>query len=138
VFGVVLELIRQRVTREIRRAGVKAAFALVALAFLFLGAAGLLVSLFLALEPSLGALRSALSVSGIALAIALLASTPLWWPKRQPPPPPQDFTLAQWITLVSQSSGGLSLRQLALGGVLVALAIGAAAGTAGKKPPPKP
>jgi hypothetical protein len=133
VFGILFDLIKKRFRREVNGAALKAASAVVVFAFVFLGAAGLLFSLFLALEPSLGPLRSALSVSGVAFVFALLASTPLWWPKRRPPPR-RDLTLVQLIALASKTSAaGLSARQLAYGGVLIALALGLATA----KPPAK-
>jgi hypothetical protein len=124
VLGLVFDLLKKAFRREARSAAFKAGYAFVALLFAAMGVAGLLVSLFFALEPSLGALRSALIVSGVAFALALLASMPLWLPKRRPPPP--EPTLAQLLALATGGASGLSARQLAIGAVLVAVVLGVA------------
>jgi len=121
VLGVVLDLLKKRFRREAGDAAVKAGFAFAALCFALMGVSGLFFALFLALEPSLGALRATLSVSGLALALAVLASAPLWWPRRRPPPPP---TLAEFVALMARNSPALTPRQMALGAVLAALALG--------------
>jgi len=131
MFGVLFDLLKKRFRREVRNAGVKAGFGFVALVFAVMGLTGLFVALFFALEPTLGALRAALSVSGVAFALALVASTPLWWPKRRSPPPP-DLTHSQLLALASGGGAALTVRQIAIAGVVIALAFGAAVA----KPPP--
>jgi len=134
VLGVLVELMKRRFRREAKGAAVKAGFAFVALVFALMGVAGLFASLFLALEPTLGALRSGLCVSGVAFALALMASAPLWWPKRRPSPPPEP-TLAQLVALASGGVSGLSARQMAIGAVIIAVALGLTSG--GKRPEDK-
>ena len=71
-----------------------------------------------------------------ALVLAAAVSGPLWWPRRAAPPPPPQPTLAQFVSLVAKN-GSLTPRQLALGAVLGAIALGLMAGGQHKEEQPK-
>ena len=78
----------------------------------------------------------ALAIASGALVLAIVVSGPLWWPKPAPPPPPPEPTLAQFIALVAKN-GTLTPRQMALGAVLGAMALGLMSGGVKKNDPPE-
>jgi hypothetical protein len=113
-----------------RRAGYSVALMSAAAVFVAIAIAALLVALFFWLDLKLGPIESALVIAAGALVLAVIVSGPLWWPKPAPPPPPPEPTLAQFIALVAKN-GTLTPRQMALGAVLGAMALGLMRG--GKK-----
>lgn len=115
-------LLRGQARQAARRVAIPAAFAVVTLVFVSLAIIGLFAAFFFMLEPSQGPLKAALILSGSALALAALASMPLWFPKRKPPPAPEP-TLAEFVSLMAKNAPTLAPKQLALTAVLLALAL---------------
>ena len=72
----------------------------------------------------MSALRACLTIAGGALLIAVAVSFPLWRPRRRPAPRLPEPTLTQFVALMAKGAPTLSPRQLALGAVLMALALG--------------
>ena len=68
-----------------RRAGVRAAFAVVSGLFVLFAVAGLFAALFFWFEPERGPAAAALICAAIALVLAILASLPLMFKRRTPP-----------------------------------------------------
>lgn len=116
-------LVRGQARAAAKRAAIPVAFAILTGLFAMLATAGLFAILFFALEPRFGALEAAAIMTGGALVLALVASTPLWWPKQAPPPPPEP-TLADFMAMTAKNAPALSGRQIALSAVLIALALG--------------
>jgi hypothetical protein len=110
-----------------RHAGYSAALAAVAAVLVAIAVAALVGALFLALKLSLTPIEAALAIAAGALVLAVAVSSPLWWPKRRPPPRPEP-TLAEFVALVASKGTSFTPRQLALGAVLGALALGLMAG----------
>jgi hypothetical protein len=108
---------------RLRRFGISALLAGVATALAMIAALALAAALFFWLQTLIGSIRAALTVGAGALALAAAVSGPLWWPRRAPPPPPEP-TLAQFVALLARNAPHLSTRQMALGAVLGAVALG--------------
>ena len=115
-----------------RDAARSASLIVIAGALVFLGVAGLLGALFLALSEYWGPVHAALCVSGLTFALALAITFPIWRPKRRPAPPPQP-TLADFVSAVTRSAPSLTPKQIALAAVLGALALGLMAGAKSPK-----
>ncbi len=111
-----------------RRAAVPVAFALMSAAFAAVAVVGFFGALFFSLAPTLGPLNASLIVAACALALAVLASTPLWIRSRPKSPPPSQPALGDFVGLLTKSAPSLSPRQIALAAVLLALALGLMAG----------
>ena len=134
MLGALIDLMMRPLRAATRNAAISAASGFVALSLALMGVAGLLVSLFFALDPTYGAACAALAVSGLAFVLAVAASIPLWVGKRRPPPPPlaAEVGLAELAALAGKTTSGLSLRQIVLAAALIGLAIGVKAATAPK------
>jgi hypothetical protein len=123
MFGALAAFVVAPIRGAVRRAAFRAAFAALASAFALIALAGLAAAAFFSLEPTLGAVRASLAVSGGALVLALAASAPFWLPRRRPPPAPEP-KFADVILAMTKSAPSLSPRKAALGAVLMALAMG--------------
>ena len=106
-----------------RRAGFTAALWAATAVFVSIALAAALVALYIWLANRLDPIEAALLIAAGALILAAIVSGPLWWPKPKPPPPPQP-SLAEFVALVARNGGKLTPRQMALGAVLGALALG--------------
>jgi hypothetical protein len=124
---VILAALGARVRARLRRATNLAALAAIATVFAAIAVAALVGALFLWLADKLTPIEAALTIAAGSLILALLASGPLWWPKPAPPPRP-DPTLAEFVALMAKRGPALTPRQIALGAVLGALALGLMSG----------
>ncbi len=112
-----------RTRAAMRRQAISLAYVLVGAVFALFALAGLFAALFFALEPGYGPMRASLIVAAVAFLLTLLATAPLWLPRRRPPPPP-DPTLAELLALASKGNPGAAPSKLAIVGVIAALALG--------------
>lgn len=129
-----LEFLRSAVRDAVAGALRSVALAVIAGALALFGVAGLLGALFLTLAEFWGPINSALALSGFSFVLAAAVSFPLWRPRRRrPPPQPQQPPLADLIASVARSAPSLTPKQMALGAVLAALALGLMAGGAQPK-----
>ena len=119
----ILAAARAQVRARLRRAGNHAALAAIAAVFVAIAVATLVGALFFWLSESFTPIQSALLIAGGALVVALAVSGPLWWPKRRPPPRPEP-SLAEFVALMAVRGTTFTPRQIALGAVLGALALG--------------
>ena len=126
----ILAALRAQVRTRVRRVGKYAALGAITAVFVAIAVAALVGALFLWLEESLSPIQSALVIAAGALVLAIAFSGPLWWPKRRPPPRP-DPSLAEFVALMAARGATFTPRQMALGAVFGALALGLM--TAGKQ-----
>ena len=94
MLDLLLTLVTGQIGVNLRRIARLAAFGLATLVLLVIALAMGAEACFLALDAALGPIRAALILAAIALALAGLASIPLWC-KPAPPPPSAAATLAQ-------------------------------------------
>lgn len=118
-----LRALKAEVRARLRGFGNSAALAAIAAMFVGIAISALVVALFLWLAAELTPIEAALLIAGGALVLAVIVSGPLWWPKRAPPPPPEP-SLAEFVALIAKRGPILTPRQMALGAVLGALALG--------------
>ena len=115
-----------------RRAGVRAAFAVVSGLFVLFAVAGLFAALFFLFEPERGPAAAALICAAIALVLAILASLPLMFRRRTPPPPRYEGSLLQFVSLMAKTAPNLAPRQIILTAALIGVAL-ALSGRGSKK-----
>jgi uncharacterized membrane protein len=118
--------------RAARRAGVRAAFAVVSGLFVLFAVAGLFAALFFWFEPERGPAAAALICAAIALVLAILASLPLMFKRRTPPPPRYEGSLPQFVSLMAKTAPNLAPRQIILTAALIGVAL-ALSGRGSKK-----
>ena len=109
-----------------RKVAFPVALALIGGTLILLAVAGLFAALFFWLEPERGPLAASLITTAVALALGLIVLLPLAL-RRGPPPPATtgtDLTLPTFVGLLARSAPTLAPRQLAMTGVLLALALG--------------